>query len=98
MAEYLSREAANNAFCQHECGIDRRQCESKDCTGIDAYFLYPAPLDVLNIVFCNECKYWDALDIAGTMTPYARRCKASLFEKRYTEPIWFCADGVKKDE
>ena len=49
-------------------------------------------LDMRPIVLCKDCKH-------GTEMPRGIYCDIVMVNRTaYRDPVWFCADGVKKDD
>ena len=52
--------------------------------------------EMVEVVRCKDCLYWDETDIHSTQFPNNRRCKGT-FGKLFTEADFYCAYGVRKD-
>ena len=58
MSDYIKREDAIKAYCEHECGIKgmtRENCGATDCGTI---FDDIPSADVVEVVRCKDCKWW----------------------------------------
>lgn len=51
--------------------------------------------DVMPVVRCKNCKYWDESDIHSTVYPNCR-CRATV-AKIYTDSEFYCAYYERKD-
>ena len=51
--------------------------------------------DVVEVVRCKDCKWWDITDIASTLTPNACRCKR--VSRLWMESDAFCAYGERRE-
>lgn len=91
MAEYIEREAATKALCNsvpHSCDFD--DCD-RLCPGVAALDSIPAA-DVQPVVRCKDCTHDGLLS-----------CPLVMIEKQQMvfinhDPLWFCANGERKDE
>lgn len=56
---------------------------------------YMAQHDIVEVVRCRDCKYFDMSDIGGTIEPITYRCKRFARTYRYAED--FCSYGERKE-
>lgn len=51
--------------------------------------------DVVEVVRCKDCKWWDITDRASTLTPNVCRCKR--VSRLWMESDAFCAYGERRE-
>ena len=56
---------------------------------------FPAA-DVVPVVRCKDCRWFDLTDPCGTLTPNAHRCKRVT--RLWMEDDTFCAYGERREE
>lgn len=91
--ECITREDAMWAACKALCHPGVR-CPDNCCIEVRKVFNAIPTADVVEVVRCGECEYWDT-----TWNPRAAKngeqyCPATDL---YTTPDWFCADGERRE-
>ena len=52
-------------------------------------------VDAVQVVRCNECRWYDKSTVSGTYEPIAYKC---ILHQRFTIGIQFCSDGERREE
>lgn len=63
---------------------------------IDAIIENAPTADVVEVVRCKDCRWYDLTDPCGTLTPNAHRCKRVT--RLWMEDNAFCAYGESREE
>ena len=58
MTDYISRQAAKQMLCNITCGASKPCMAEYDCITTEQFETIPAA-DVVEVVRCRDCKYWD---------------------------------------
>lgn len=52
-------------------------------------------VDAVEVVRCDECRWYDKSTASGTYEPIAHKC---ILHQRFTIGIQFCSDGERQEE
>lgn len=100
MTDFISRMGAIEALGEEPlvwCDRDEYGQGVNDQWRCDVKALKAVPTaDVVEVVRCKDCRWFDLTDPCGTLTPNAHRCKRVT--RLWMEDDAFCAYGERSDD
>lgn len=95
---FVSKDAVMQAYCK-DCPVS--DCVDF-CTDVQWILDLPVSHDVVPIVRCDKCSYWNDWDSTGKVSLGNYRCSCAYWTSEdgptwYTAPVDFCSYGELKD-